>query len=222
MIRLAPLLLLIVAGCAVALAEDADGGADLLVLTSGEHLEGQIVDVRDGKYWMVLEDGRTVGVDFRTVRRVDMGDDHVEPVPASQLPLPVWPNREDAEGRRRIAAGFDFGLTQGARVRIHFDSRGVSHLDTTLGLRPVLASGLGVALLTGVEGAFPRDSPVRVTLGTSLGATLIYGSLYPFIGGGVGLQVDPRGPFELHVGAQAGTNFSSLAVVPELHTSWVW
>ena len=223
MVRFATALLLLGAGCvAVASAAEDETAHDVLVLSTGERLEGTLVDVRDGRYWLLLADGRTVGVDFRTVSAVDMADARAEPIPASQLPLPTWPNREVADGQRAVAGGFDMGLTQGGRVRFRFDNPAISHLDTTLGVQPMLASGLGFGLLAGVQAAFPQRSVVRLTLGTSIGAGLIYGSFYPYVGAAVGLQIDPRGPFEFHLGADAGTTFSSLAVVPKLHTTWMW
>ncbi len=216
--RLLPLLAFACFGSAA--AQDLEH--DVLVLTSGERLVGDIVDLRDGRYWMLLMDGRMVSVELRTAARVEMAGGSVEPIPMEDLPLPDWYGGA-VERKRPIAGGVDVGLTQGARVRFRFRSAGVAHVDLKAGLGLLVGGGVGPALLTGLEIAFLRDSPVHFTLSGSGGAATLWGGLYPFVGVGTGLQVDPSGPVELHLGVTAGTTFGTgAALMPDLTVSWVW
>jgi hypothetical protein len=204
-------------------AAAADLSHDVITLTTGERLVGELVDVRDGRYWMLLTDGRMVSAEFRTATRVEMGGASTEPVPIEELPLPEWAGTAyGEENRRAIAGGLDFGLTQGARIRFRTNSPAVAHVDIKAGLSLALGSGVGFALLTGTEVAFFGNSPVHLTLSGGVGPAILYGSLYGLVGVGTGLQVDPKGPVEVHIGFLAGTNFNYFTVCPDLTVSWVW
>lgn len=217
---LVPLALL--AAC-IAEATAGDVSHDVITLTTGERLVGELVDVRDGRYWMLLTDGRMVSIEFRTASRVEMSGASTAPVPVDELPLPDWSSSAYTDDNKRaIAGGFDFGLTQGARVRFRTDSPAVAHVDVKAGLSLVFASGVGPAFLTGAEVAFFNNSPVHLTLSGSVGPAIIWGSLYPFVGAGAGMQIDPKGPVEVHIGIMAGTTFNYFALSPDLTVSWVW
>jgi hypothetical protein len=221
-----PLLLLVpvafVAAC-IARAAAEDVPHDVITLTTGERLVGELVDVRDGRYWVLLTNGRMVSVEFRTASLVEMAGRSTEPVPMEDLPLPVWNESPyEAENQRAIAGGFDFGLTQGARVRFRTSSPAVAHVDVKAGLTLLFGGGTGPALLTGAEVAFFRDSPVHLTLSGAVGPAIIWGSVYPFVGVGTGVQFDPKGPMEVHLGLMAGTTFSYFAVSPDLSLAWIW
>ena len=102
-----PLLLLVpvafVAAC-IARAAAEDVPHDVITLTTGERLVGELVDVRDGRYWVLLTNGRMVSVEFRTASLVEMAGRSTEPVPMEDLPLPVWNESPyEAENQRAIA-----------------------------------------------------------------------------------------------------------------------
>ncbi|MDP2317049.1 MAG: hypothetical protein Q8P41_29420 [Pseudomonadota bacterium] len=218
---LLPPLALLAACIASASAEELEH--DVITLNSGERLVGELVDVRDGRYWMLLTDGRMVSAEFRSATRVEMAGASVQPIAISDLPLPDWDNYDGpADTKRPIAGGFDFGLNQAARIRFRTNSPAVAHIDLKAGGSLVFGSGVGPALLTGVDVAFFHDAPVHLTLSAVLGPAIIWGSLYPFVGAGTGLQIDPKGPVEVHIGLTAGTTFSYFAVSPDLSLSWVW
>lgn len=219
--RLFLVLALALAGVGTAAAEELEH--DLLVLTSGERLVGELVDLRDGHYRMVLLDGRTVSVDFRTVARAEMAGASVRAIPMGELPLPEWSAGARDDDERSVAGGFDFGLTQGARVRFRMASPAVAHVDLKAGAGLLFVGGVGPALLTGVDVAFFNDSVVHLTLSGVGGAGTVWGGLYPFVGLGSGLQIDPRGPIEVHLGVTAGAAFgANFGVVPDLSLSWLW
>lgn len=212
----------LLAGC-VASASAADTfPKDTLTLATGERLVGELLDVRDGRYWMLLDDGSMISVAFRNVVRVDMGG-APEPVEVGDLPLPSWEVEAPAEAPpRAIGGGFDFGLTQGARVRFRVGTPAISHVDIRGGLQLVVGSGAGVGFITGAELAFFGKSPVHLTLSVNAGPSLVFGSFYPFVGAGTGVQFDPPGAMEIHLGLVAGTTFSSFMLTPDLSLSWVW
>ncbi len=217
--RLPALLLLALGTAAPAWAADPD----VLTLTSGEQLVGELVDVRDGRYWILLADGRMVNVDFRLVTLVEMGShDDAAPVAPGDLPLPAW-SESPPDERPFLGGGFDVGLWTGGRLRFRVQTPLIAHVDLRLGVSPAVAPGLGLAILTGMDVAFPEKSPVRFTLGGSVGTATFYGDFYPFVSGGPGLQIDPDGPFEIHVGFGIGTTFSQgVTIVPDISVGWVW
>ncbi len=221
--RLLPRLLVsaLLAGVASAAAQEPDH--DLLTLTSGERLVGELIDLRDGRYWMLLTDGRMVSAELRTVVSVEMAGSARELVAVENLPLPDWSTSlREGETGRAVAVGFDFGTSQSLRVRLRTAGRAVSHVDLRFGLAPYIGPGVAPAFLTGPEVAFSGGSPVHFTLSTLVGSALVWGSPYPFVGLGTGLQIDPKGPAEFHVGLVAGTSFSSVGVVPDVSAAFLW
>jgi hypothetical protein len=218
---LAALFPLALAGCIGTAAADALDH-DVITLVTGERLVGELVDVQDGKYWMLLSSGRMVATGFHDVARVEMAG--AEPVAPAEIPLPEWTRGQGGAtgGAGTIGGGFDFGLLMGGRLRFHIESPAIDHVDLRLATSLLWASSVGAAAYVGGEVAFFGESPVHLALSVNAGPALVSGSLYPFIGLGAGLQFDPRGPFEVHLGAIVGTDFSSLAIAPELSTSWVW
>jgi hypothetical protein len=219
--RLLPRLLVsaLLAGVASAAAQEPDH--DLLTLTSGERLVGELIDLRDGRYWMLLTDGRMVSAELRTVVSVEMAGSARELVAVENLPLPDWSTPQE-EGQRPIAVGFDFGLTQRLRLRFRQPGPGVAHVDVTVGGALMVGPGVGPALLAGTELALFGRSPVHLTVSALVGPALVWGSPYPFVGVGTGLQVDPKGPGEFHLGVTAGTTFNTAGVVPDLSVSFLW
>ncbi|MFN7145531.1 MAG: hypothetical protein ACK4YP_17280 [Myxococcota bacterium] len=223
--RLASLLpSVLLAGCVASAAAADPFPKDTLTLATGERLVGELLDVRDGRYWMLLDDGSMISVAFRNVVRVEMaGGAPPEPVAVDELPLPSWDVEAPAEEEHRaIGAGFDFGLTQGARVRFRIGTPAISHVDVRGGLQLLVGSGAGFGFITGAEIALFGKSPVHLTFSVNAGPSLVFGSFYPFVGAGPGVQFDPPGAMEVHLGLVAGTTFSSFAVVPDLSLSWVW
>lgn len=198
-------------------ADDAErGGAqDVLTLSSGERLVGDLVDLRDGRYWLLLADGSIVSADMRAVVRVERGD--VRETDPADLPLPDWRVR-DPRRDNPIGGGFDLGLTTSAKLRFRLKKGVVSHVDARLGVGPNVNSGWGV--IVGPEVAFLRDSPVHPTL-TALVAIGSAGPL-PFIGAGAALVIDPVGIFEARVGAVAGASSWGFDWMPELGVGFVW
>lgn len=215
------LLFALLAGC-IASADAQTVEPDVLTLSSGERITGELLDVRDGKYWVLRTDGQIVSLDFRLVQAVVRGGASIAPVPVEDLPLPSWNTPRVRAAERPIMAGFDFGFTTGVRGRFNTESPAVSHVDIKAGVSPILAGSFGPVVHTGVEVAFFGASDVHLTLGASVGGALIWGSFYPFAGAGMGADFDLRGPFEVHVGAQAGIAGSYFAFVPELTGSWMW
>ncbi len=216
MMRRLPFVLLLASAAAIAPAHAGDAlDPDVLVLRDGERVIGELVDVQDGKYWILQANGLIRAVDFRTVARVEMAG--VEPIRVGELPLPEW--REGGDGR--IGGGFDFGPSMGARVRFRIGTPAIDHVDLRLATSLMYTYTLGVGVFTGAEVALFGDAPVHLAFSANLGA-MTTGGLYPFVGAGISLQIDPRGPFELHFGAVAGTSFSYAALSPELSASWVW
>lgn len=212
---------LLAASVAQASAEEISH--DVITLTSGERLVGELLDVRDGQYRVLLTDGRMVSVNFRTAARVEMGGASTVPVPVDQLPLPDWHSTVDGEQYERpVAGGFDFGLTQGARLRFRMSSPAVAHVDLRLGLGLVFGNGVAPSALAGVDIAFFNDKPVHLTLSGTIGPAIVWGSVFPFIGAGPGVQFDLKGPAEVHLGLTLGTTFQSVAVTPDFGVSWVW
>jgi len=223
MARLLPRLLVlsVLGGVAAAAADEPDH--DLLTLTSGERLVGELIDLRDGRYWMLLTDGRMISAELRTVVSVEMAGSAREPVAVENLPLPDWsPSARGDESGRAVAVGFDFGTSQSLRVRLRTAARGVAHVDLRFGGTLYIGPGLAPALLTGPEIAFSRGSPVHFTLSTLVGTAVVWGSPYPFVGLGPGLQIDPKGPGEFHIGLIAGTSFNSVGVVPDVSAAFLW
>lgn len=202
-------------------------GSDVLTLSSGERIVGELLDVRDGKYWVLQGDGQIVSLDFRTVQTVQRGGaalPQAEAVPIDELPLPSWNAPAKAPSTKRpIEGGFDFGFTTGARVRFNLkDSKAASSVDLKLGVAPVVGGALGALFHTGPELALFGRSTVHMTLSASVGLGLIWGSFYPYAGVGTGLSIDPRGPFELHIGFEGGLTSAYFAFSPEITTSWMW
>jgi len=197
-------------------AEDPDAAAlDVLTLVSGERLTGDLVDLRDGRYWVLLPDGTVVSVDMHAVRLLERGD--ARDADPADLPLPDWRVRDPREDNA-IGGGFDIGLTTSLRVRFRRDARVLAHIDARLSAGPMLSAGFGV--FVGPEFALFPDSPVHLTL-TALAGGSPAGA-FPFVGAGAGILVDPRGAFEARLGAIGGVSPWGLDVVPELAVGFVW
>lgn len=215
-------LALLAASIAEASAEEISH--DVITLTSGERLVGELVDVRDGQYRMLLTDGRMVSVEFRTASRVEMGGGSTLAIPMDQLPLPAWnSNAAGEEYKRPVAGGFDFGLVQGVRLRFRTASPALAHVDVRFGLAVLVGGTIAPTALAGVDLAFFNYKSVHLTLSGLAGPAIMWGELLPFIGLGSGFQFDVKGPAEVHLGLTVGTTFQGgVAVLPDLTVSWVW
>ena len=199
------------------LATAAAAELDVLTLKSGEQVSGELIDLRDGQYWILLPDMKVRSYPMVEVVRVETGDAPAPTAPPSEgpLPLPEWDGRTVPTYDRSVAYGFDFGSSNGVRVRFRTRSRAVAHQDLTLGGRLYILPGFGYGPSLTAETAFFGAANVHPTLLASAGFVLMWGEFYPGATAGIGLQVDPDGPFELdRKSTRLNSSHSSVSRMP--------
>lgn len=144
------------------------------------------------------------------------------PAPALDTPSPARPS-----GGSKVKVGLEVGTITGLVVDV---PNGSEAIDAT-SLR--LSTGIGVAygqpslelptLAYQVE--FIDSALVQPTVGASFAITLYaFSSVLPVVHGLLGVEVDPAGPFEAHVGARLGADALSgyVAFTPDVSAGWVW
>ena len=199
---------------------------DVLVLTTGERVEGELIDLRDGQYWVILPDMKVRSYKLQDVVRVEVGGAAPvvsTPAPDAELPVPSWQTgRNIPHYDRKMAVGFDFGSSMAVRLRFRTQTRALAHVDLSLGEHLQLFPGFGFGSLLQAEAAFFGGANVHPTVLASTGLTFMWGDFYYSLTGGLGLQVDPDGPFELHLGFQMGILDEEVTLVPDISGTWVW
>jgi hypothetical protein len=235
----------LLAGC-ISLATAAD--RTVLELKSGARIAGELIDVRDGRYWVLLPNGTMVSYALADVARVDgrlTGDTPLAvpvdaPPPAEgTAPDAITPDETGPDGKvvsadeaevapppprqHLLGGGYELGLVTGARLRFHIETPAIDHVDIRAGQGFIINGGLDLGLLTGAEIGFFGKSIVHLALAVDAGVELVSAyTFYPFVGVGGTVQYDPKGPFECGLGAVVGTDTLDMAVVPEASLAWVW
>ncbi len=219
LLRRSLLVLAVLAPRVAAAAEPVPGERVELQTRQGTLLVGELIDVRDGRYWLLLDDGTMVSAAIE-----DVTPGGAEPPPAT-LPLPDW-GREDraerteaASNARAVGGGFELGLLQGGRVRFRNASPVLHHVDARLSIATVTNAGTTLVVLTGGEAAFLPKGPIHLAASLDVGFSASGGAL---VGVGGAFIYDPRGAFELRGGAIFGIGTASAAFIPVLSGAWMW
>lgn len=246
---LSSLALLALSGLLAACVATAVAGDtwDVIHLKAGSSMTGHILEVRNGSYWMEMADGSVMEIPLGDVLRVDRavpaasltapGASAANPAaPGAAPPTPATTARPDKESG--VGGGFDLGwLAFGGRLRLYNPKGAVHHVDLRLGAGMAFAfssiaslDGIGPTLTTGAEVGFLRG-PVHLDVGMLAGIWLSsFSSPYPAIGITTGVEIDPKGPFSVHLGLQNFVAFSSFGsfdlgyflIAPDMSVGWVW
>lgn len=238
----------LVAGCvAVVIAGDA---RDQVVLKSGAIHHGELLEARDGQYWLQLSDGTLQAFPFADVERVVKASEvgtTPEPPPQDLAPSPLSaaeqrtaahpePKQAAAEptseakpprDERTVGGGFDVGLVTAGRLRFRLNNPVIANIDLRAGAAGgVIASSSAVPfplVFIGPEVSFIKNSRVHPTLALQVGAGVYSSSVYPWVGGGAGIKIDLTRVVELNASAAVGVLGSSyVGVVPDVGVSFVW
>jgi len=224
--------------------ELADRGADGILIThylveeEQEEL-GRRTSVRAWGRLLVLDDLGPMDAERADLRRVVETLEQHRPATAavavsSRMPLPSLkaaaapaPARADPRPRGskvQVRHGLEVGTTVAYKMSIRpksgLDAIAMRVMAAQLHLMYFSSATAGVGGL-GLQVEVGRDKPVQGVFG--LEASMAYAIYAPTPAVLLGMQADPKGPFEFELGAAAGLIYgSTFDVRPHLTFGWVW